>query len=208
MVKFAGIRVVAGRYPQGRSECLNVNSRSQMSQLGSRSDLETPLLAEIGWTPLLAEIGCGINVPILQLVKEEIRDTVEIKRVRTALDPSGRSSYVFRLNSVKFPVLRLLRVKEDELSRRVMKRQKGHDKELSGIREEILELENSIQLVGLSTTIAGCRKDIDDGLSVSARLDTLLARAAFGVVHAGIIPNVQLNGEINVKGFRHPTGSY
>ena len=152
------------------------------------------------WTPFLAHIGSTINSTQLAELSEEIHGTVEIVRAKTVMDPSGRSSYQFRLSGERFPILRVLRQKEEEKAKG---RGKGREKQLAEIREEIMEREDSIQ-EGLIRVVALFRETIDSALSVVARLDTIMARAAFGIRHSALIPLLNSDGEINVQDFRHP----
>lgn len=156
------------------------------------------------WTPLLAAIGSDINACSLAELRSDIQGTVQVKRVKTVMDPNGGQSFQFCLNSAKFPVLHHLRAKEDERARRVATTShRDLDSEQASLLKEIMSQEDTI-LRGLVFNIAKHREDIDRGLSIVARLDTVLAKAAFAVVNSCVIPTVKSNGEIHVCGFRHP----
>ncbi|KAL7565143.1 hypothetical protein ACA910_021522 [Epithemia clementina (nom. ined.)] len=158
------------------------------------------------WTPLLANVGCSINASVLEQVCRGVQGTVEVTRTKTAMDPTGRQSFQFRLSSAKFPVLRLLREKERDLERRAAtskSRQILENKELAGLREELLNQEETIRR-GLAFQIAEARTEIDEGFSIVARLDTIVARAAFGIAYNCVIPTVKSSGQIHVDEFRHP----
>jgi len=156
------------------------------------------------WTPLLAEIGMRINATALQALNEEIQGAIEVKRAQTIYDPSGRSSFVFLLSSTRFPVLEILRNKEQDLVDQCKGREGSRrEKELANLRGEIMERESAIQ-VGLASSVAKLRRVIDDGLRIVTELDTIMARAAYGISCSGLIPAVQTQGVIDVKAFRHP----
>ena len=156
------------------------------------------------WTPNLAKIGCGIHASNLGDISGDLGGSVEVTRVKTALDPSGRQSYQFRFSNQKFPVLRLLREREDELQKATVNaRRQNLDKELAELQEEISNIEEMIRH-DLVVKVSRRRHEIDRGLSTVARLDTIFAKAAFGADHACVVPKVKYNGTITVDGFCHP----
>lgn len=69
----------------------------------------------IAAAPGISAIGETICVNQLQMLHDDIRDSVEIVRKRTISDPSGTKSFAFRFNGGKFPALTLLREKEDNV---------------------------------------------------------------------------------------------
>eukprot|EP00977_Amphora_coffeiformis_P018004 scaffold6073_cov169-Amphora_coffeaeformis.AAC.3 len=154
------------------------------------------------WTPSLAQMAKQIKVEPLQRVLREITGAIEIVRVKTVMDPTGKSSFVFRLSDEAFPVLRMLKAKEADLVAKVNRQPKFQD-QLDALREELQEKEDSIRM-GLCRAIADHRAEIDAGLSVIAELDVVLAKAAFGIVHRGVIPIVKHTGIVNVASFVHP----
>jgi len=156
----------------------------------------------VTWLPSLASRAKQIDVETLQRVLQEIAGAVEIVRAKTAMDPTGKSSFVFRLSERTFPVLRVLKTKEAELVAKVKRQPKLYD-QLVALREELDEKENSIRM-GLCRIIANHRTEIDTGLTVVAELDVVLAKAAFGIVHNGAIPIVTQEGMVDVTNFVHP----
>ena len=160
-------------------------------------------LAVQNCAPLLAEIGSDINASALEPFSSNIQNAVEVTRAKTAIDHAGRKSYAFRLSETKFPVLRLLRKKENELRQRGIASRKGHEQQITELQQELTQQEEIIRRA-LAVDIARYRTEIDRSLSIVARLDTLLARAAFGVAHSCVFPIVQSSGKICVNGFRHP----
>jgi hypothetical protein len=133
-------------------------------------------------------------------VYEEIKGTVEIVRVRSAMDPMGKSSYNVRIKDSRFPVLGLLRKKEHEL---LKGGGKTLDKSVVEIRNEIEATTEEI-LSGLAQRILRVAAYIDKGLNIVAQLDVVMAKAAFGASLNGVIPLVQTEGQISVEGFVHP----
>lgn len=146
----------------------------------------------------------------LRAVLAEIRDAVEIVRVRTLTDPNSRSSYQFRLRESKFAILGLLRQRCDGIAERVrgaagQSQQQRLERELAMVKEEMAAKERDIRS-GLIQTIHSARETIDDALNVVAQLDVIFAKAAFGCVTGGRskIVSGQYGGITHVKGFVHP----
>ena len=114
---------------------------------------------------------------------------------------------MFQLNGEKFPALKLLRAKEQQLlskqssSSSYIKTTKTT--ELFEIQQEIESVENQISY-HLYSTLMKYSKFINDGLNIVAKLDTIFARAAFGITHGGSIPQVDNEGVIDIDGFVHP----
>jgi DNA mismatch repair protein MutS2 len=158
--------------------------------------------ATITWVPLLADVASEISFSILEQTRDSIAGAVEIVRVKTVTDPSGRSSFHFRLSESRYPVLRLLRSKEADMAARVVKDPKGQD-DLTALREEMIEKEESIHMA-LCKSIADHRLAIDKALTIVARLDVLMAKAAFAEIHGGVVPRVVAEGKMDVKEFVHP----
>lgn len=142
----------------------------------------------------------GDHETAIQAVYEDIKGAVEIVRVRSAMDPMGKSSYNVRIKDSRFPVLSLLRKKEQEL---LMKGGKPLDKNVIEIQNEIEATTGEI-LVGLAQRILSVAAYIERGLGVVGQLDVVLAKAAYGVSFNAVIPLVQTEGEISVEGFVHP----
>jgi dsDNA-specific endonuclease/ATPase MutS2 len=80
---------------------------------------------------------------------------------------------------------------------------KSMDRDILSIQEEIEEVEFQIRM-GLAQSILGRSDILDHGLDCIARLDTLFARAAFGVSLNGLVPKISHEGVISVSGFLHP----
>jgi len=218
--------------------------------------------------PGISAIAQTICANQLQLLHDEIGSSVEIVRKRTISDPSGTKSFIFRFNGKKFPVLTLLRQREDTLladldssMQQLLKTRsfaskiesapgerrkrseafdlngrlvvslpkrlagdmgviRGYSKkggmcyvepksiigkgdELSEIREEIAALETQIQQHQIAA-IARAAPFIDRALDAMGRIDVIFARAAFGSTLNGIIPDVGLDGTVNIPSFIHP----
>ena len=154
------------------------------------------------WTPALAHSAHMGAVEPWQRVRQAVAGAVEIVRVKTAMDPTGKSSFIFRLSGDTFPVLRLLQAKEADLAAKVGRQPKLQGR-LDALREELQEKQDSIRR-GLCRAIADHRAEIDAGLTVMAELDVVFAKAAFGIVHKGAIPMVKQDGMVNVSSFVHP----
>ncbi|GKY99346.1 hypothetical protein MPSEU_000889600 [Mayamaea pseudoterrestris] len=67
------------------------------------------------WMPLLADIALRMDHESLQALYETLHDAVEIVRVRSVLDVTAKSSYLFRLKESSFPALAVLRAKERDM---------------------------------------------------------------------------------------------
>jgi dsDNA-specific endonuclease/ATPase MutS2 len=80
----------------------------QVKQWAQQNDVST-------WLPGLSAIGRWIPHEDLLPVLNHVGKAVEISRVRSATDPDGRSTFVFRLKEGKFPHLGKLRAKEQQL---------------------------------------------------------------------------------------------
>ena len=80
----------------------------EVKQWAQQTDVST-------WLPGLSDIGRGIPHDELLPVLSQIGSAVEIARVRSATDPDGRSTFIFRLQEEKFPHLTKLRSKEQQL---------------------------------------------------------------------------------------------
>lgn len=154
------------------------------------------------WVPLLTDVASGISFSVLEQIQKTIAGAVEIVRIKTVTDPSGRSSFHFRLSESHYPVLRLLRRKEKDLAARVVK-DAIWQSDLTALREEMEEKEDYIRLA-LCKSIADHRLAIDKALMIIAQLDVLMAKAAFAVTHGGVVPRVVAEGTMAVKAFAHP----
>lgn len=163
------------------------------------------------WAPSLAKLARVVvddrnldcdedREAALHAVYAEIQGTVAIVRVRSIMDPTGKSSYNVRIKDGRFPVLDLLRRKEEDLLRRGGK---PLDKSVIEIQNEIEATTEAI-LSGLAQKILSVAVEIDQGLNVVARLDLVMAKAAYGAALHAVIPVVQTEGEIVVEGFVHP----
>lgn len=75
--------------------------------------------------------------------------------------------------------------------------------ELDETQAKIVQLENEI-LQHLSQTIASAAPFIECGFDIVARIDVILARAAYGVTMNGSIPYIGTDGQIQIDGFVHP----
>ena len=115
---------------------------------------------------------------------------------------------MFQINGEKFPALKLLRAKETQLLNKQSSSSSSYVKttkttELFEIQQEIESVESQISY-HLYSTLIKYSKFIDDGLNIMAQLDTIFARAAFGITYGGIIPQVENEGVIDIDGFIHP----
>lgn len=158
-----------------------------------------------------------IQVDRLRSVLSELRNAVEIVRVRTLTDASARSSYQFRLSGKKFPVLAILRERCSELQNEQLcnsaaattgKRQDRLKNDVTAIQDEIAAKEGEIQ-AGLVQAIYSARRFIDDGLNAIAKLDVIFAKAAFGCSMSGgarcaVVAAARQTGTIHVEQFVHP----
>ena len=75
--------------------------------------------------------------------------------------------------------------------------------EIQSIRKEIEALSNEITQHLSGTVIRGANS-INHGLDVVAKLDSVIARAAFGFTLNGYLPIIQDEGRIQIKDFIHP----
>jgi len=168
----------------------------------SRQDSVAELCRVLGWTDVAAEQQ-------LRHVHNEIREAVEIVRVRSLMDPSARYSFRFGLRTSKFPVLGVLKERERDLCERQRsatgQRAQSLARDVSNIQEEIAAKEQAIRW-GLVQIIHSARREIDYSLDVLARLDVLFAKAAFGVRVEGKPAKTSLEhtGTIRVRNFVHP----
>jgi len=160
------------------------------------------------WAPTLAQMGSAIDndendegeVNSLQRVYDDVVGNIEIIRVKSIADPSGKASYSVRVREDRFPILRLLREKEQKL---VARGGKEFDKDLVAIRAEIEE--STAQIVAsLAQKVVGASKSLDHGLGIMARLDVIVAKAAYASSLNGVVPLVETRGEISVENFLHP----
>jgi hypothetical protein len=160
------------------------------------------------WMPLLAEIGANIDTDAIAAIQDEIAGSVEIARVRSIMDPTGRSSFTFRINPDKFRILQLLRERESDMREKVVATKSSPNnwklvQDLQELEQELVVKEAEIQ-VGLAQAIYGSMREIDQGLNIVAQLDTIFARAAFGESRNGRRPIVKSEGRIDVRQFVHP----
>lgn len=160
------------------------------------------------WTPLLAEIGARIDSDALATIHAEIAGSVEIARVRSISDPTGRSSFTFRINPDKFRILQLLGEREHDMREKVVATRASSSNwklvgDLQALKQE-LEAKGAEIQVGLAQAIYGSLREIDQGLNIVAQLDTIFARAAFGEIRNGRRPIVKTEGRIDVRQFVHP----
>ena len=156
------------------------------------------------WMPQLSTIGKMIDQASLQALYHTLQETVEIVRVRSAMDPSAKSSFVFRLNSSLFPTIKLLRQREEVMMKKQLSKTRKPSRELESLQEEIAKVESEIKdsLAGSILAMADC---IDDALNCVAELDTVFAKAGFGLQCQGQIPQmVRAHGCIDVERFVHP----
>ena len=156
----------------------------------------------------LWDIALQIPDDTLQLLFNELENAVEIVRVRSITDPLAKSSYCFRLRASEFPLLQKLRHQEEDLLSRIKdnssERQSSllHD-QLALLQEQVKLAESEIQY-GLAFSILQYRQDIIDAFNIVARLDTLFAKAAFGLRTHARVPLVLNEGCIDVQQFVHP----
>jgi MutS domain V len=100
-------------------------------------------------------------------------------------------------------VLDLLRRRQAELRESINSRDRGSNKQLEELVQDMEQKEKDI-LHGLVLVIAPALEAIDRGLNGMALLDTYFARAAYGVKHGGQVPLVLNEGRIRVSNFLHP----
>ena len=154
------------------------------------------------WTPTIAQMGSTIDKEenLLPSVYLDIAGNIQIVRVKSLTDPSGKSSYSIKVKEDDFPVLRLLNEQELKL---LNNGAKELDKGLVAIRAEIEETTNQI-LSSLAQKVLSASTSLDHGLEVMARLDTLMAKAAYSLSLNGVVPIVKTDGEILIENFLHP----
>jgi hypothetical protein len=154
------------------------------------------------FTPKLAQIASNIDEDenILSSAYEEIVGIVEIVRFKALKDSMGKASYSVRIKDDNFPVLRILREKEEKL---IKKGGKELDKDVVAIRNDIKETTVDI-ISGLAQKVIGASKSLDHALGIAARLDVIIAKAAYASSLNGVVPLVQSQGEILVENFLHP----
>jgi len=150
----------------------------------------------------LAQIASNIDEDenILSSAYEEIVGIVEIVRFKALKDSMGKASYSVRIKDDNFPVLRILREKEEKL---IKKGGKELDKDVVAIRNDIKETTVDI-ISGLAQKVIGASKSLDHALGIAARLDVIIAKAAYASSLNGVVPLVQSQGEILVENFLHP----
>jgi hypothetical protein len=154
------------------------------------------------FTPKLAQIASNIDEDenILSLAYEEIVGIVEIVRFKSLPDSMGKASYYVRIKDDNFPILRILREKEEKL---IKKGGRELDKDVVAIRNEIKETTVDI-ISGLAQKVISASKSLDHALGIAARLDVIIAKAAYALSLNGVVPLVQTHGEILVENFLHP----
>jgi len=154
------------------------------------------------WAPTLAQIGSAIEEQrsILSSTYEDIAGNVEIFGVKSLTDPLETISYSVRLRDDGFPSLRLMNEQEKKLMKGGAKE---FDKDLVAIRAGIEEITGQI-LSSLAQKILGASASINLGLDVAARLDVLMAKAAYSLSMNGAIPVVTSGSKISIENFLHP----
>lgn len=153
--------------------------------------------------PGLARIGQRIEGRLLQKLHQELDNSVEIVRVRTVEDPTGRNSFEFRLGG-KFTVLNVLRRRRDELISAIKNsHRETKSQSLIDMEEDIRLKEDEIQR-GLVTAIHRVAPAIDAGLNLVGELDVIFAKAAYGICSDGCFPIMKQEGVIDIQGFVHP----
>ena len=154
------------------------------------------------WTPALAAIMTPVYEYENNYYQETltlIQDAVDIRRVSTVQDISGRSSFSFELRSGKFPNLDILRAKLSMLQ--TNSKVKEWDSEFVELQTEIDFVERQI-LQGLVAPIRDASGAIDEGLQCLAELDIVFSKALWG--YSGSIPTIGMEGLVDVKQFQHP----
>ena len=155
------------------------------------------------WAPLLVtEIDSIDAQPIRQLLGD-LKGAVEITRVRSLTDPNARSTFSFILSESKFPALRVLRQRLKLIMETDAAREGGNSKKVQDFKDEIQGKEFDIQ-EGLNMRILSRLNSIHDALDCVAALDIIFTKAAFGLAHSGVVPQIRDEGSINVVGFVHP----
>jgi hypothetical protein len=170
-----------------------MNMLLQVHQWGQREGIQT-------MAPLLAQLTAAVEPKPMKEVMSQIQGVVEIVRVRSITDMQGKSTYRVRLKSNQFPVLHLLEQREQEL---LQNGGKEFDEQVMTIQGEILATTKQI-VSGLAQRILGVSNCIGHGLDIVAKLDTILARAAYGISLGGVFPKISQESEIQVTKFIHP----
>ncbi len=165
---------------------LNIRDWSQQEQIQT-------------WTPTLAQIGSTVDQKdnVLPEVYADIAGNIEIARIKSLAD---KSAFTIRVKDNRFPVLQLLNDQEQKMLDRGAKEL---DKDLVAIRSEIEETTAQI-LSSLAQKILSASASLDHGLEVAARLDVVMAKAAYSANLNGVVPIVQTGGEILIEDFLHP----
>jgi DNA mismatch repair protein MutS2 len=150
-----------------------------------------------------------MNLDRWETIQQELQGAVVIRRVRTAMDPTARSSYQFELSEIKYPILKVLRQRETFLRQQQLQKispsdQAQRDKQLGELGEEIEEKENEIQ-AGLKRILYSHAKHMDVFLDHIAQLDVIFAKAAYGMLN-GAEYHVTIGNDqfIDVPRFVHP----
>lgn len=225
-----------------------MNTLLLVHEWGNLSETQT-------WLPGLSDIAQTIAEVDLRPAHNEIQGAVEIVTKRSVVNAQPLA-YKFQLSEDRFPVLTLLREKEQTLRdtiekqiKAVLRKLKGSTEvleyegrmvicvpksqanvdlgitrgstdngrrcyieprsvvkegdELVSIQKELNAMETDIKQ-GLMNAILKASSVIDRGVHTMARLDVVLAKAAFGSVLNGNIPKVRHDGQISVKNFIHP----
>ena len=152
--------------------------------------------------PLFADLALNMDVQSLRTVHQEIEGAVRWDRVRSLVDPTGRTTFSFQLSMSKYRVLDILREKQQDLRDRVNKRP-DLSEELVAIGEELQAKEEDIKC-GLVQTVCSQLEAIDRALYIVSQMDVAIAKAAFGKRLNGHVPRVESEGCIHVKNFVHP----
>lgn len=168
------------------------------------------------WLPLLADIVHHINITSLQSILLETEKSIEIVRIRTITDPSGLSSYNFRLSDKKYPILKILRQSMEELQKTINeieygKRISTSSKLFKELQEKLRSVEMEIEVkehdikFGLILAIYNKLSIIDHAFNLIAELDIIFAKASFSEQFCGKIPKIPAEGgTIQVFDFIHP----
>ncbi|EJK61256.1 hypothetical protein THAOC_18295, partial [Thalassiosira oceanica] len=144
----------------------------------------------------------GSTIDGLIELYRSLSGAVEIVRSGPSLsDPYNRFSYVFRLSSddARFPDLNKLRRKEERLLRADAKK----SQQLAVVQNEISVVSNLITRRLISSMITGA-PDAGRGVQALARLDTIFARASYGLEWHCLIPRIGSEGRIRIDKFVHP----
>ncbi|KAL3809593.1 hypothetical protein ACHAXA_005809 [Cyclostephanos tholiformis] len=153
--------------------------------------------------------GLGGRHPIGPLVDlhRALEGAVEIVRAGPNLmDPNNRVSYVFRLASGngRFSELDALRKKEERLMTTAsVGSGKDNGRDLAIVRDEISTMENLVER-GLILAMIRAAPAVNRGMDALARLDSIFARASYGIDWNGSFPVICTEGRLRVDGFVHP----